>query len=221
MSKNGLKNTKDVDAIIRESEKSVKKLTKLLALLKKQVEMNGENLGTKNTQKVKKADPIGDALKGRLKHRDTVKYGYQINKDGKKVPLNWSYMEIDGEKYFVCTDVIAQIEYSKDGDNNWERSDLKKALDENLFRLYSGPKSPLGKDPRIDSGVTILSREEYLKIIEELPKTDSWYWLCSPSRGSSYSVSYVGSGGSIYDSSTTTVSGRGGVRPAFRLKSES
>ena len=174
-------------------------------------------LNAKGEADIKIGDPIDDALSGRLKHGDVVEYGYMISGDKKRIRLKWSYVEIDDRKYFVCTDVIAQGVYSENGNNNWERSDLKKELDENSFGLYTASGSTLGKDPKIDGGVTILSKEENSKIEKEIPRTNIHCWLRTPYTDCYGNASYVTSYGFVYISN---VSGNSGVRPAFRLKSD-
>lgn len=202
------------EPISRNSEGHVKESTRPLNLQRK----SEVNLGTEINREINKKDPISDAIEGNLKHKDIVEYGYQI-KDGKRIPLEWSYIEIGKKKWFICTSIIAKTAYSKNHSSNWQRSDLKKALDNNEFELYVGSESPLGKDERIDTGLSILSRKQYLKIKDMLPKTLTGYWL-RLSNLNEYTAWCVLDDGDPSKCLTNHICIPSGVRPAFRLNSE-
>lgn len=211
MERRGLINTNDPSVIRREAQKLFKDAMEMFACAD-ELEFN-------------KADTIADALEGRLKHKQEVEYGYQLG-NGKKILLKWSYIElgieingrIETERWFVCKNIVGRMAYKKDDyNNNWENSDLNKALKDNSFGLFNGAKA-LGEDKRIDTGVTILSRKQYDRMKKDLPNILSWHWLCSPSTGLSGEVNCVSSRNEI---NSLDVYESCGVRPAFRLKSTS
>ena len=183
---------------------------------------------------IKSRIAIGSAENTRKKLKD-IPRGQMFERFGRE----WIVLEHDTNRTLVLSkDIIGKMPFDESNSNNWEKSSLRKYLnDEFLKEICIGlPPENLGftlfktnltaDDGLKDYGesidmVSLLTCDLYRKHRDILKPIDEWWWLATPYStlaANSYNVRYVSTDGTLHYCSAYL--GYGGVRPLCYLSSD-
>ena len=140
-------------------------------------------------------------------------------------PLHWIYLgHYDDETdLFLCEDIVCNKRFDPES-NDWFDSELAKWLsvefaDEAFSWSEYSQLVPLKlkDDGRFGHKLFLLSRDEYKKYRNKIPRVDGWWWLRSPGSGTGYAA-IVKPDGSVVSGGNDVNYGAHCVRPALRLR---
>lgn len=138
-------------------------------------------------------------------------------------PLHWVYLgHYDDETdLFLCEDIIYKRPFDSKL-NYWFNSELAKWLSCEFTQEAFSPSEyrqlvPLNGRGMFGFKLFLLSKDEYEKYRNEIPKVNCWWWLRSPGNTTDYAA-YVRTSGSVCCCGRDIRDADCGVRPALRLR---
>lgn len=140
-------------------------------------------------------------------------------------PLHWVYLgHYDDETdLFLSEDIICKRRFDSES-NDWHNSELAKWLSCKFTEEAFLPSEyrqlvPLKctDNGRFGFKLFLLSKDEYEKFRDEIPKADGWWWLRSPGNITDY-VAYILTDRSVCCCGRDIRNEDCGVRPALRLR---
>lgn len=138
-------------------------------------------------------------------------------------PLHWVHLgHYDDETdLFLSEDIICKRAFDTKW-NKWFNSELAKWLsvefsDEVFLPSEYRQFVPLKNKGMFGHKLFLLSKDEYEKYRNKIPRVNGWWWLRSPDYNSYYAA-YVYPDGSVNSSGSSVDNDLGGVRPALRLR---
>lgn len=152
--------------------------------------------------------------------------------------LDCIVLDVEQDKILVLAkESIGNMPFDEGNSNNFPKGTLCKYLNGEFIKTLKANGAdtsaliPTTIDLTSDDGlkdygettqkIFLLTCDMYRKYRSIIPNLDDWWWLATAysteSNGYARSARYVSSGGSLY--SYVAYYGRGGVRPAFYLKS--
>ena len=133
------------------------------------------------------------------------------------VKLTWTKIAEGKDKdLYLCDHIVRFMPFSKDGNNDWMKSDVRKWLNTEFAEgFYPAESARIVEDDNGDK-FFLLSKDEYERNYEPINTAWAFWWLRSPGYDDDYAAAVDYDGGIYYDRVDSL--GDVGVRPAMWVK---
>lgn len=105
------------------------------------------------------------------------------------VKLTWTKIAEETDKdLYLCDQIVRFIPFSKDGNNDWMRSDVRKWLNTEFAEGFCPAESARIVEDDNGDKFFLLSKDEYERNYEQINTAWAFWWLRSPANDYGYAA---------------------------------